>query len=157
MCQDPALVELSLVMKTGIRPTNIHVSKYKPLGALKEKNEASRASLSFLIVHTVGAHMYLPNECKTVLWPSSERRETLGSCRKGVRRRQGRQVEEQRGWHAIINGSLFPAWATRLGAECWVLGGAPLGRRRGPCLLSQECALPLPPPQVGQAPLGLPF
>lgn len=65
-------------MKTGICPTNIHVSKYKPLGALKEKNEALRASPSFLTAHTVGAHTYLPNECKTVPRPGSERRETLG-------------------------------------------------------------------------------
>lgn len=50
-----------------------------------------------------------------------------------------------------------PCMGYRLGAECWVLGRAPLGRRRGPRLPFQECALPLPPPQVGQAPLGLPF
>lgn len=50
MCQDAALVELSLEMKTGICPTNIHVSQYKLLGALKERNEALRASLLFLTV-----------------------------------------------------------------------------------------------------------
>lgn len=49
----------------------------------------------------------------------------------------------------MICGSPFPAWAARLGAACWVPGRAPLGRRRGPHLLFQECAPPLPPPQVG--------
>lgn len=50
MCQDAALVELSLEMKTGICPTNIHVSQNKLLGALKERNEALRASFLFLTV-----------------------------------------------------------------------------------------------------------
>ena len=102
-------------MDIGICPTTTQ----RLMRALKESKEALRVSVFLLTVwHIVGAHICLPNECRTLLWTPSE-----GGDRPW--RAAGRVPEGSKGkrWRSREGGPLTIRFCCYLHrAPCWVLG-----------------------------------
>lgn len=116
------------------------------MGASEERGYEGRCHPPYCW-HTVGAHICPPNECRTLLWTSSGRRETeLGEPQKG-----GLEVEERGGGarRVALPESGFAVPCLRHPVGCWVLGArqrSPWEKKGAPSPFSGMCAAPSPAP-----------